>query len=338
MNFKNKVLVMGNYHNSLKYIESLKTDIDTYVFSASDVLTYEEILADGNDAILFSEIQEKCSKTKSVILITSGFDGKFGFLRMFVRAYNILNRGGNIEVICTKKTGARYIKKLLIALFDNMFEENSEEGGKIFSVSKSNVNFIDFASACDYLGVEAQYRIKVSIRENNFIFMSEQSLFSKDKADRGSLFLLNNIEVSKKDKVLDYGCGYGIIGITIAKVFTPEKVCFIDIDCNAYERTRQNIGLNGIECPTEVLLKSSLDALYQSFSLIVSHFPLHVSKHNKIKMLRECYGALCSGGRLVCVIPTKYDFSEMVLKVFDNYSVKNINSKEGYYIFEAKKL
>jgi len=60
-------------------------------------------------------------------------------------------------------------------------------------------------------------------------FETESTLFSPLEIDKGTLAMLSTVEISKTDKVLDLGCGYGVVGIYIAKLIGEQNVVMSDI-------------------------------------------------------------------------------------------------------------
>ncbi|MDA9564411.1 50S ribosomal protein L11 methyltransferase [Alphaproteobacteria bacterium] len=64
------------------------------------------------------------------------------------------------------------------------------------------------------------------------------------------------------NKILDYGCGTGILGIASKKVFKKSKVIFVDIDENAVKLSKKNIKLNHIKVNGVYLTNSFFNIKY----------------------------------------------------------------------------
>jgi len=84
-------------------------------------------------------------------------------------------------------------------------------------------------------------------------FISYTSLFSGSSIDEGTLLLLENIKIPEEGVVLDVGCGYGIIGIVVAKLNPKLKVYMTDINPLAVKIAKQNSRLNNVERRVVVL-------------------------------------------------------------------------------------
>src|SRR5215468_801544 len=73
---------------------------------------------------------------------------------------------------------------------------------------------------------------------------TDPHLFSPAHADRGTLALLSTIAFEANDKVLDIGCGYGLVGIYAAKLIGGIRVWMSDNDPVALEFTSRNLEIN----------------------------------------------------------------------------------------------
>lgn len=78
-------------------------------------------------------------------------------------------------------------------------------------------------------------------------FISYTTLFSGSSIDEGTLLLLENIEVPREGVVLDIGCGYGVIGLTIARLNPRLRVYMVDINPLAVKTSRYNAKLNKVD-------------------------------------------------------------------------------------------
>lgn len=59
--------------------------------------------------------------------------------------------------------------------------------------------------------------------------------------------MLSEVEFHLDDKILDLGCGYGVVGILAAKIIETKNVIMCDISEEAVEISRKNAVLNSTE-------------------------------------------------------------------------------------------
>src|ERR1700674_4309243 len=118
--------------------------------------------------------------------------------------------------------------------------------------------------------------INASVAGIDLRFETEASLFSPTKLDRGSLAMLSCISFAPNDKVLDLGCGYGLIGIYAAKGIGAERVWMVDNDQTAAEYAAKNLAVNGVRGVSIVLSDGFRELRETSFTKIVCNPPYHV--------------------------------------------------------------
>ncbi len=89
--------------------------------------------------------------------------------------------------------------------------------------------------------------INLTIKDQQLMFKTSKEVFSPpNNIDKGTLSMLSLVEFSKGDKILDLGCGYGVVGILAAKFVGPENVVMVDIDPKALELAKENILINEV--------------------------------------------------------------------------------------------
>ena len=86
--------------------------------------------------------------------------------------------------------------------------------------------------------------IQATIGAVDLAFQTHPSLFSPQKLDAGTLAMLSCVRFAADDKVLDLGCGYGVVGVLAAKLIPPERVYLLDRDPIAVEYASSNARLN----------------------------------------------------------------------------------------------
>ena len=88
--------------------------------------------------------------------------------------------------------------------------------------------------------------IKAKLHGLNFTFNTTWGLFSPEKIDEGTGMLINAINPKENDIILDLGCGYGAIGVALAKLAPKGKVHMTDKDFVAVEYAKKNAELNNV--------------------------------------------------------------------------------------------
>ena len=150
---------------------------------------------------------------------------------------------------------------------------------------------------------------------------STWGLFSPRIIDAGSQLLLDYLEIDVNDDCLDLGCGYGILGLTLAKCAPQGKTLLVDKDFVAIEYSEKNRQLNHIE-NAHCLLSNGFDQIPpQQFDLIVSNIPAKVGKEMLYIYLFDALKYLKPGGSfyIVTITGLRQFFKRSFLEVFGHY-------------------
>jgi len=162
---------------------------------------------------------------------------------------------------------------------------------------------------------------RASLREQELTFHTTWGLFSPREIDEGSRLLLERMEVRPTDDCLDLGCGYGPIGLTLARLAPEGHTTLVDKDFVAIEYCRRNISANRIE-NAEALLSNGFDAIAErQFDVIASNIPAKVGNELMSLFFYDAHRQLRPGGRLyVVTINGLRDYIKRVFKErFGNY-------------------
>lgn len=151
---------------------------------------------------------------------------------------------------------------------------------------------------------------------------STWGLFSPREVDSGSRLLLDFINVGESDICLDLGCGYGVIGMTMAKLAPNGKVYMVDKDFVAVECARKNAEINHL-ANCEAFLSNAFSNISDDlkFDVIASNLPANVGKEMLYIILSDAKRHLKKEGRLyVVTIAGLREFIKRNFKeIFGNY-------------------
>ena len=168
-------------------------------------------------------------------------------------------------------------------------------------------------------------------------FRVSQDLFSSLQVDVGTQFLLraiNDLDPGQFSKILDLGCGYGPIGLTLKKLNGMASVHMVDADALAVEYSRQNADLN---CLSGVSVYGSLgydDVRSHDFDLIASNIPAKAGQEVISHLLRDSVYYLRPGGLVVVVVIAPIErMVEEVLRNTPECSLLFRRSRRGHVIF-----
>ncbi|MEH6942018.1 class I SAM-dependent methyltransferase [Bacillus sp. JJ722] len=179
-----------------------------------------------------------------------------------------------------------------------------------------------------------------TLRGKNFRFKTDNGVFSKKEVDFGSRLLIESFTYPDgvEGGLLDVGCGYGPIGLSLAYTYQDLVVEMIDVNARAIELAKENAAFNGIS-NVEFYESNVLEGVKNiSFAAILTNPPIRAGKSVVHDIFTKSYDHLCSGGELWVVIQKKQgapSAMEKMESLFGNVEV--VVKKKGYYILVSKK-
>ena len=181
--------------------------------------------------------------------------------------------------------------------------------------------------------------ISFSLYGQNYTYYTDNGVFSKSRVDEGSYILLKVLlPLHLTGRILDLGCGYGPIGLTIAQNSREARVDLADINSRALalaSKSGERLNLNDRVTFLHSDIFEKIEGPYDS---IVVNPPIRAGKVVTYRMYLESKQYLIDGGSLYVVIRRKQG-AESALKyietVFENVSV--LHKEKGYWIIKATK-
>jgi 16S rRNA (guanine1207-N2)-methyltransferase len=180
--------------------------------------------------------------------------------------------------------------------------------------------------------------IRTELLGQSLRFQTTWGLFSPREIDEGSALLLTHLTVVPTDVTIDLGCGYGALGVSIAKACPQGRVLMLDKDFVAVEYAQRNAALNGLS-NCEVRLSNGLADVKETVAAdtLVSNLPAKVGRELMTTFLLDAYAQLRPGGQIVVV--TINGLREYIKKnfqaVFGNY--EKLKQGKTYTVSRAVK-
>ncbi len=187
------------------------------------------------------------------------------------------------------------------------------------------------------LEIRKPLRINTKLQDEDLKFETTYGLFSPKEIDQGTKLLLRYLQVEEDFNCLDLGCGYGPVGVWMAKKANKGQVIMLDKDFVAIDYANRNVKINQLKNATALLSNGFSALAEQEFDLIVSNIPAKVGNEMLYLFLYDAYHHLKPGGKFVVVtVNGLRHFCKRTFKeVFGNY--KKIKQGQAYTISSTTK-
>ncbi len=211
-----------------------------------------------------------------VLLFPSASKGNLRTENELKGTYNALIKGGTAYVAMHKGLGAKRYEKLALTIFGNGEMVAKDKGWRLFKCTKQENTL---------LGISP-----INFKTSGLNLQAEAGVFSAGKLDGGTALLLDSLSLSDYSgkKVLDLGCGYGLIALLLAEA--KAHVTALDDDILAVDSTKQNA--KAYDLNTETFHSDVNSALNRElFDAVLMNPPFHVGQKNVLDVPRAFFAA-----------------------------------------------
>ncbi|MBQ8632041.1 MAG: class I SAM-dependent methyltransferase [Lachnospiraceae bacterium] len=177
-------------------------------------------------------------------------------------------------------------------------------------------------------------QIEEQVQGIDLVLNTNEEVFSPTAVDKGTRAMLSFVEFKENDKVLDLGCGCGVVGILAAKQIGANNVVMCDVSENAVQLSKQNAAANGVEGVTIRRSDGLKEISETGFTMILSNPPYHTDFAVAKGFIEDGFKKLAIGGKMVMVTKRLDWYRNKLSSVFGGVTVKE---KDGYYVFLAEK-
>ena len=259
--------------------------------------------------------------------------------RLLAESYPALATGGQLYLAGANTQGIKSIARDVDALFGQGTILGYKKGHRVVRWVKNDPEpqsppWLQLPGAAPGAWIE----FNAVVRGLHFNIFSLPGVFSSDQLDAGTELLLSRLQVRSSDRVLDLGCGYGLIGIFAAHLGAGQ-VDLVDSNLLAISAARKNIAAHR-PANTQAIPSDILQAVRgEKYTLIVTNPPFHNGKEVDYQItlafIQQSASALEPGGQFLLVANRFIPYEKMIAQYFNK--TERLAETGKFYVISATK-
>lgn len=181
-----------------------------------------------------------------------------------------------------------------------------------------------------------QFNINIKHKNDEFELISAHGVFSKKKLDLGSKLLIEKCVVKKNQKVLDLGCGIGVIGISVLRLASVDMT-FSDVNERALRIVNKNLKKYSLK--GKVIKSDVFKSIEDKFDVILSNPPYAAGRKLCFEIITQSFNNLNEDGSLQLVARHNKGgkvLGEKIEEVFGNLEI--LGKGSGFRVYSGKKV
>jgi 16S rRNA (guanine1207-N2)-methyltransferase len=167
-------------------------------------------------------------------------------------------------------------------------------------------------------------------------FDTGSGVFSRGHLDHATAVLFRELDPPVQGQFLDLGCGYGVIGLAIARAVPLASVIGVDVNERALLLANDNARAAGLDSRFVACLPEQVPG-NQVFDEIWSNPPIRIGKEALHELLLAWLPRLAPGGRMVMVVGKNLGADSLQRWLAgQGYPTSRVGSAKGFRVLESR--
>ncbi|WGL53235.1 methyltransferase [Nocardioides sp. BP30] len=177
--------------------------------------------------------------------------------------------------------------------------------------------------------------LEASVWGTTLRLTSGSGVFAKGRLDVGTAILFRETEPPAPGRILDLGCGYGVIGLAVAALVPGAEVTAVDVNERAVLLANENAASLGVSERYRAATPGDVDPL-ATYDEIWSNPPIRIGKEALHELLLTWLPRLRRGGRAVMVVGKNLGADSLQRWLGEQgYPTTRLASAKGFRVLET---
>jgi 16S rRNA (guanine1207-N2)-methyltransferase len=246
-------------------------------------------------------------------------------------AHAVLRPGGLFTFVGATRSGIKGAVRYAATRFGRCAVVRQKQGYHVAIAERTA------ADSCDPCPAPYQLQ-RFTCGEREYTVAGKPGVFAWDRLDGGTAALINAMEITPGDRVLDLGCGTGLVGLVAGIRAESGPVVLVDSDLRAVGAARRTLKANGVSNGTAMISDCAQAVYGQQFDVVVTNPPFHRGIGTEYdvayQFVRDARSVLRPGGRLYLVANRHIRYVDHIRSVFDG--VSTVFADNRYQVIRAR--
>ena len=308
-------------------LECLRKTGARLTFVGEDIRAVQKAEALRMNGVLSAMPAQVISGVRAVFYKPAQRSAKGQVFEWIDQGFQALEIGGALYLAGQRNRGIRSFAAYLHAVFGNSRRAGRVGRVEVYSAKKEQN---------DPHQAPVDNRITFELRDlpgSPYSVETRAGVFSRDGLDDGTRFLIGCMEVRPTDHILDWGCGWGALGMVAARLSAKGYATLVDSNIRAVSCAEENLRRNRICNAVVHVGDARVFDRREKFDLIVSNPPFHDGNAAAHPLIEGAFRALRPGGRLMLVVMRPESYLRHIRRVFGQGEI--MAQKDGYVVLEA---
>ena len=322
--FGSPVLDLGWEGDCLECLQKTGAQV---TFVGEDIRAVQKAEALRINGVLSAMPAQVISDVRGVFYKPAQRSAKGQVFEWIDQGFQALEKGGALYLAGQRNRGIRSYAAYLHAVFGNNKRAGRVDRVEIYSAKKERDD--PYQAPIDNRMTFELYDLPGS----PYTVETRAGVFSRDDLDSGTRLLIDCMEVRPTDHILDWGCGWGALGMIAARLSVKGSATLVDSNIRAVSCAGENLKRNRICNAVVHVGDARVFDRREKFDLIVSNPPFHDGNAAAHPLIEGAFRALRPGGRLMLVVMRPESYLRHIRRVFGQGRI--MAQKDGYTVLEA---